>query len=294
MNKTTIATHNGSFHADDVFAVATLLLVYPVAEVIRTRDPEKINAATIAVDVGTEYDPPRLRFDHHQAGGAGIRANTIPYASFGLIWKEHGLALSGGDRDVAQIIEQKLVMPVDALDNGVEVSHSVFDGIRTYSVSDFFYSFIEETHPSEEYLDEAFRKVVMLAQGVIVREIGHARNELKDENDVKRLVETTLDPRLIIMDRPMSWHRVLIPLPEVLYVVYPRYGERWGLEVVPKHFVGFERKKPLPESWAGKSDHELAAITGVPDAMFCHNKRFLAVAGTKEGALKLAEIALNS
>jgi uncharacterized UPF0160 family protein len=289
----TIATHNGSFHADDVFAVATLLLIYPDAEIVRTRDKEKIDAAYIAVDVGTEYDPKRCRFDHHQAGGAGIRANTIPYASFGLVWREYGERISG-DHDVAQIIEQKLVMPVDALDNGVEVSHSVFDGIRTYSVSDFFYSFIEETHPSEEYLDQAFMKVVMLAQGVIQREIGHAKNELKDANEVKRLVETAEDPRLIIMDRPMSWQRVLIPLPEALYVVYPRYGDRWGLEVVPKNFVGFERKKPLPEAWAGKSDGELAEVTGVPDAIFCHNKRFLAVAGTKEGALKLAEIALNS
>lgn len=293
MNNTVIATHNGSFHADDVFAVATLLLVYPEAKVIRTRDPEKIEAATIAVDVGTKYDPPKLRFDHHQAGGAGIRANTIPYASFGLVWKEYGERITG-DHDVAQIIEQKLVMPVDALDNGVEVSHSVFDGIRTYSVSDFFYSFIEETHPSEEYLDDAFAKVVMLAQGAIVREIGHAKCELKDANDVKKLVETAEDPRLIIMDRAMSWQRILIPLPEVLFVVYPRYGDRWGLEVVPKQFVGFERKKPLPEAWAGKSDKELADITGVADALFCHNKRFLAVAGTKEGALKLAQIALNS
>jgi len=36
----------------------------------------------------------------------------------------------------------------------------------------------------------------------------------------------------------------------------------------------------------------LAKVTGVPDATFCHNGRFLAVAKSKEGALKLAEIAL--
>ncbi|MEX2010580.1 MAG: MYG1 family protein, partial [Parcubacteria group bacterium] len=50
----TIATHSGMYHADDVFAVATLLMVYPDAEVIRTRDMEKIQEAEIAVDVGME------------------------------------------------------------------------------------------------------------------------------------------------------------------------------------------------------------------------------------------------
>lgn len=290
---TRIVTHNGSFHADDVFAVATLLMVYPGAEIVRTRDPEKIDAADIAVDVGTKCEPERLRFDHHQAGGAGIRANTIPYASFGLVWKEYGEKITG-DHDAAQIIEQKLVMPVDALDNGVEVSHSVFDGVRTYSVSDFFYSFIEDTHPSEEYLDEAFQRVVELAQGVIKREINHAKSELKDANEVKKIVEEARDHRLIILDKEMAWHRILIPLPDVFYVVYPRYGDRWGLEAVREHFTGFGLKRPLPELWAGKSDEELAAVTGVSDALFCHNKRFLAVAQSKEGALALAQIALNS
>ena len=39
---TTIATHDGKFHADDVFAVSALLLtVGDDAEVIRTRDSGK-------------------------------------------------------------------------------------------------------------------------------------------------------------------------------------------------------------------------------------------------------------
>jgi uncharacterized UPF0160 family protein len=289
----TIATHNGSFHADDVFAVATLLFIYPGSTVIRTRDMEKIRSADIAVDVGTEYDPTQCRFDHHQEGGAGLRHNTIPYASFGLIWKEFGVRLSG-DPEVAQMIEQKLVMPVDALDNGVAVSTSVFEGVRTYSVSDFFCSFIEQTHPSEEYLDEAFFKVVEVAQGVIQREIKHAQGEVRDATEVRKIFNATEDKRLIVLDKEMSWSRVLVPEPEVLYVVYPRYGARWGLEAVRKNFTGFDTKQPLPEAWAGKTDAELAAVTGVPDALFCHNKLFLAVAQTKEGALALAQIALSA
>ena len=36
------------------------------AEIVRTRDPEKLAACDIVVDVGGEYDPQRHRYDHHQ------------------------------------------------------------------------------------------------------------------------------------------------------------------------------------------------------------------------------------
>ena len=48
----------------------------------------------------------------------------------------------------------------------------------------------------------------------------------------------------------------------------------------------------LPESWAGKKDEELQQASGVSDAIFCHRGRFMAVAKTYEGVLKMAEIAL--
>jgi uncharacterized UPF0160 family protein len=47
-----IATHSGKFHADDVWAVAVLDVVFPGSELVRTRDPETIRRAVFAVDVG--------------------------------------------------------------------------------------------------------------------------------------------------------------------------------------------------------------------------------------------------
>ena len=43
-------------------------LLWPLhdAEIVRTRDPEKLAACDIVVDVGGEYDPQRHRYDHHQ------------------------------------------------------------------------------------------------------------------------------------------------------------------------------------------------------------------------------------
>ena len=65
-----------------------------VREVVRTRDEKIIETGDFVVD-GRRYDAKRNRFDHHQTGGAGFRENGIPYAAFGLVWKEFGSALSG-------------------------------------------------------------------------------------------------------------------------------------------------------------------------------------------------------
>ena len=62
-NKITIVTHSLKFHADDVLAVATLLLILEKENdvtVIRTRDPEIISRADYVVDVGGIDDPEKI------------------------------------------------------------------------------------------------------------------------------------------------------------------------------------------------------------------------------------------
>lgn len=91
----TIATHSGSFHADDVFGVGVLMGVYPSHSLVRSRHDELIDAADFAVDVGGTWDTARGRFDHHQRGFDGARparrvdgepAAGVGYASAGLVW----------------------------------------------------------------------------------------------------------------------------------------------------------------------------------------------------------------
>ncbi|HMA77996.1 MAG TPA: MYG1 family protein, partial [Candidatus Paceibacterota bacterium] len=88
---TTIITHSGSFHPDDVFAVAALRLAHKEQDVnvIRTRDESVIAVGEWVVDVGGVHDPAAQRFDHHQPG-APVRENGIPYAAFGLVWQHIG------------------------------------------------------------------------------------------------------------------------------------------------------------------------------------------------------------
>jgi len=75
-----------------------------------------------------------------------------------------------------------------------------------------------------------------------------------------------------------------------MFAIYPNKG-RYTLQTV-KDKDG-KTKKDLPKEWAGKENEELSSITGVEDAIFCHTGRFIAVAGSPKGILKMAELAIN-
>ena len=64
----TIGTHNGKFHCDEALACYMLKLLpeYSNAEIIRTRDPDRLNSCDVVVDVGRVYNPSMHRYDHHQ------------------------------------------------------------------------------------------------------------------------------------------------------------------------------------------------------------------------------------
>ena len=102
-----ITVHEGTFHADEVFADAILKDLFPefmkigvservnYVEYIRTRDPDILKEASVSkenmlVDVGGKYDPAMFNFDHHQFKGAGSRENGVGYAAAGLVWKHYG------------------------------------------------------------------------------------------------------------------------------------------------------------------------------------------------------------
>jgi uncharacterized UPF0160 family protein len=168
MNDITVATHNGNFHADDVFSIAALRHILPTFKLIRTRDLELIAQADIVIDVGGEYDPAAGRFDHHQRGGAGERENGIPYSSFGLIWQKYGLELCQGYQDVANAVDAGLVSTIDAIDCGhVE---GVSKGISLSQTISMF----NPTWQEESDFDRCFDEAVEFASRVLTRFIAAA------------------------------------------------------------------------------------------------------------------------
>ncbi|WP_237443791.1 MYG1 family protein [Sinobacterium norvegicum] len=288
MNDKTIATHNGNFHADDVFSVAAMKKLFPSFKLIRTRDLELIHKADIVIDVGGEYDPDAGRFDHHQRGGAGERENGIPYSSFGLIWKKYGLQLCQGNQDVANSVDAGLVSNIDAIDCGhVE---GVSSGISLSQTISMF----NPTWQEDSHFDSCFDQAVDFASRVLTRFIASANGGISAKSIVAKAIEDAEDPRVIVLQQYTPWKRTVHALSEAaLYMIYPSQSGQWRIQTVPVEPGSFEDRKSLPKSWAGLSDDALKQVTGIDDAMFCHNGLFIAGAESFASTMKMAAIALQ-
>lgn len=288
--KKILVTHDGTFHADDIFATATIsILEKGNIKVIRTREQEWFQKGNYVYDVGGEYNPSRNRFDHHQKGGAGKRENGIPYAAFGLVWKTYGENLCGS-KEVAEKIDQELVQAIDAHDNGVDIFTLKGEFVAPFLIENVFSAFRPSWKEPEEY-DEPFMLLVDFAKKLLVRKIKKTKDKLEAFSVVKKAYEEAKDKRLIIFDESYPAGDLLMEYTEPLYVVMPR-GNTWRVGCIRKEKKSFENRKSLPVEWAGLRDEDMARASGVADAIFCHNGRFLAVAKSKDGAVALAEKAL--
>jgi uncharacterized UPF0160 family protein len=100
---------------------------------------------------------------------------------------------------------------------------------------------------------------------------------------------------LYLRNSALPWSSVVRKeMPKVLFVISHNIGEqRYMLHTVPATADTFEARADLPASWAGLRDADLAAVTGVADAGFCHNGRFIAAAKSYEGIYAMALQALK-
>ena len=288
MNDLTVVTHNGNFHADDVFSIAALSTIFPSLKLVRTRNLEVIAKADIVVDVGGEYDASTGRFDHHQRGGAGQRENGIPYSSFGLIWQKYGIEICQGNEKVAKSVDAQLVSTIDAIDCGYV--EGVAEGVSLSQTISMF----NPTWQENSDFDRCFDEAVEFALRVLTRFITTVKGGISAKEIVVQAITNAKDPRVIVLEKYVPWKTTVHALSETaLYMVYPSPTGQWRIQTVPVEPGSFEDRKPLPKPWAGLSDQELKTVTGINDAMFCHNGLFIAGAESFESTIKMAEIALQ-
>ncbi len=289
MSDITVVTHNGSFHADDVFSIAVLKQVLPPFKLVRTRNKALIESANIVVDVGGAYDPENGRFDHHQRGGGGERKNGIPYSSLGLIWKKYGLELCEGNQELANSIDAGLVSTIDAIDCGYV--KGVTEGISlSHTISMF-----NPTWQEGSDFDSGFDEALEFASRLLTRFIAAASGGINAKEIVAKAIENAEDPRLIVLEKYTPWKKTVHSLSnDALYMVYPSQNDQWIIQTVPVEPGSFEDRKSLPAPWAGLSDEELQNETGIDDAVFCHNGLFIAGTKSFESTMKMAALALES
>lgn len=307
-----VVTHDGVFHADEVVGVATVALAMPTmtqtVTVARSRDQKIIESARVAViDVGGHYEPSRHNaaagaidwLDHHQwqpRKGDGLRENGVAYAAAGLTWKHYGRLVLWNmgcpeklQSKVYNAIDHKVIQGIDALDTGTMPRS---DGPPLVSLSSLVSSFNPRDGGD---FDSAFLQAVSFAISCLERLVS---NEIAAASAYQAVYSQAIDcqNQVLVLDSGSNWQEAVIVANEnksrpIDFVVFPDPKGQWMVQCVPPALGSFDKRVPLPEAWAAKRDQELADLTGVADAIFCHAGRFICGAQSKEGALRLATLA---
>jgi uncharacterized UPF0160 family protein len=307
-----IATHGGKFHADDAWAVAVLKVLFPEADIVRTREQARIDAADFAIDVGGVWDPATGRFDHHQKEFDATRVSGVPYASAGLVWREYGArcvaALAEhhtGERladdtaqQIAYAIDADIVQYLDLSDVGVAKNAPGSYGLSAV-VSGFNPGWLDEQRLGygeavEVYRMGQFMRAVEFLTDIMGNAVRYRVGAMLAVTQVRQ-AEVLEDGKLLFLkNAALPWSSVVRKeMPKVLFVISHSLTEqRYMLHTVSVDTESFDARADLPEAWAGLREAELAAVTGVEDAVFCHTGRFIAAARSYAGALTMARQAL--
>lgn len=302
MNPNFLVTHSGGFHADELLSSVILSRLFPEARLVRSRAPEWItpSADRVIYDVGGAYNPAAQIFDHHQRG-APLRADGQPYSSFGLIWKHFGgdyLAASEVPESHIEAVhaafDTSFVLPVDLVDNGA-LSPSIagpLAGLTLPALLETLKPVFDDADAEAE--DRGFHTALAIARTFVEASITRSAAKLRAEALVQQAIEKAGDGQILELPMGMPFRPAIVKAgaEHLLFVVHPRDND-WCLTTIRRADEGFEVRADLPAAWAGLTDRDLEAASGVAGASFCHNGRFIAAAKTREAALAMAELAVR-
>ncbi len=292
INEANGITHNGTMHADEVFATAFLSLYFGNFKVARVSEvPKDISTNTIIYDIG------KGKFDHHQTD-ARIRDNGIKYSSFGLLFEEYGLNYLKklklkNTKTIYNYLVKDFIEAIDAIDNGIFPEIKSIYKIKT--VSDVIKIF-NPSYGSNDNEDEQFIKAVSLAESILTEELKNVIGKVEAGAKVKKLLNKTKGSILILDEYLPYEETVLTSLSgkKIKFAIYPSNRGGYGIKTIPISTTDKTSRVYFPKEWGGLTNDDLEKVTGVKGSLFCHTNRFLMTASDLNTAIKLAEIAINT
>ncbi|KAH9944402.1 GAMM1 protein [Epithele typhae] len=321
-----IGTHNGTFHCDEALAVYLLkhTKAYENAGLKRTRDPAILDSCDIVVDVGGKYDEAAQRFDHHQRGFTEIFGHGFEtkLSSAGLVYKHFGkeiisnwLQLPLDDPKIETLwlkLYREFIEAIDAIDNGVNQYPT--DLQPKYRIRTDVSARVGHFNPAwnesvdSQTVDAKFQLASNLVGGEFFQRLDYYAKAWLPARDLVIAglnARKAVDPsgRTILFEQFAPWKEHLFELEAGLqipddekpvYVLYPdETANNWRIQAVPVAPESFESRKALPEKWRGVRDDELSKMSGVDGCIFVHASGFIGGNNTKDGVLKMANLALT-
>ena len=287
-----VVTHSGVFHADEVLGTVILSKVLDNVSVLRTfKVPQDLKKDVIVYDIGFG------QFDHHQKGGNGARANGVPYAAVGLLWKEFGPEIVANTADpelVWNLIDRDLIQGVDANDNGVLPMADY--PAQAENFSHIIYRF-NPNWDSTESEDDAFIRAVEFAEVVFDNFIAEADSKAKARKIVEEAIEQA-DGHIAVLNQYVPWQEFILTsenekAKDIQFVIFPSNRGGFNWQCVPDAIGSFGQRKAVPQEWRGLNDEALQKVTGVETATFCHPAGFIGGADKFLDAVQLATMAVE-
>jgi len=288
-----LITHGSTFHPDDVFATMFISKMVENPIVCRTNNIDHHNKDAIIYDIG--YG----KFDHHQVD-AKVRNNGIKYSSFGLLFSEYGKTYLSklNIKDVDKLytsLEEKLVMQIDAIDNGIfpEINAPYKISDLDKIISDFNLAWNEEGDNDDQFLE-----AVLVADKIFTRAI-IKENALIEANILVEEKLNEVKDNILILDKYMPYEETLWnsknpKAKEVKVVILP--SNRGGYSIKPrtKNKNTKELAYNFSKEFLGLHDEELVKVSHIKTAKFVHSSGFLGCTDTLEDAIILAKNAIEN
>lgn len=313
-----IATHDGSFHADETIACAILTYIYEKASILRSRDPQELEKADLIIDVSGIND--ERHFDHHSKAFTLARDNGINYATAGLMWHKFGLQFlqkicqkHNLQADEAVLlkaqarIDHEMMELIDLNDNGQLNSYlaekfpvhnsgerEIFDGLNEFYQNDPTIPYIVamQNLPNAGAQEQliAFLSTVKLLREILVNT---AVNAVSTEIGISQVLELYDGGEILIMHEKLPWTSAVLSYPErferCMLAVYPDRKRGWRVQSLPlSKAERFRNRVTAPESWCGKDNAALDEVTGLKDTIFVHKSGFTGGAMEFETTLEMA------
>ncbi len=317
--KLNLFTHDGQFHADEVFATAMFSLMAEEINVVRGGDSELPEDT----DNWIIYDIGGGELDHHTPENKennGTHPGTaVPYAACGLVWRKYYRDIlreldcdeSWMDR-VYKKLETTLIIGIDAHDNEynpladtLESIPNLQDGQKQeilrsarngMTITDVIKDF-NPTWNSDMDVYECFLDAVAFAKDVLLNRIYSIMSSFDARDFVLRAIDYSAS-HIMIMDQFAPWEGILYgqrnnpKAADIWYVIYPALRGGWNLQCARMSSEDRNTfRHPLPKEWLGLRGEELQKATGIATAQFCHVSGFLCGADTQEDIMDLARIA---
>lgn len=212
-----ILTHAGTRHADETAAIALLLEIFPGTSVEYTFDQESIKASQsdteiLVLDIGREYDPAALNFDHHQ--DEGLPASNMLV----LDWLTKNGALQPRE---AELLEKYLFGYISKVDVGEVVE----DHKTIPTISGLIRSCNNLPDPTASSL--------AIMQVAVSSALATARKRIQSEL-IWAAAQRGQDKRIVIHDSPdhiVGWHE-LAEEEGVAFLVTP--NSRGGYQITSR------------------------------------------------------------